>query len=114
MLPTGGIGMNGSGFRQDFVFAFAQDVTFSTIRVLDHGDLNGGNATQHTFGIKAYDASNSLVDVDSFSYTSDNAQNPTSGSAGNLQTTGDSILSGAPPGSTVFTVTGTAITRVSG
>jgi hypothetical protein len=113
--PTGGFATNGSGFLQDFVFTFASGVTVDSfsLRVLDYGDLNGGNATQHTFGIKAFDALNQLVDIDSFFYTSDSANNPTSGSAGNLTQTGDALLSsGASPGNTLFTVVGSGIVRV--
>lgn len=124
-IPNGGIsstggfatfgGTIGNNQLQDFVFTFASGVTADSfsVRVLDYGDFNTGNATQHTFGIKAFDGFNQLVATDSFFYTSDNSVNPTSGSAGNLSQTGDALLSsGASPGNILFTVVGSGIARV--
>jgi len=99
----------------DYVFTFAPDITADgfTVKMLDFGDFNPTGATEHQVTLVAYDSNNVEVDTHMLEFTSDAAINPTSGSAGNLQITGDAVSAqSGQPGNFAFTVSGTDIVRV--
>jgi len=98
----------------DYNFAFAPNVTvnYFTVQMLDYGDLNRERATEHEVILVAYDTLDAIVDSAILSFTSDGTVLPTSGSAGNLQITGDATADPGMPGNYTFTVLGSGITRL--
>jgi hypothetical protein len=84
------------GRIHDFVFDLSLAADSFSVRVLDWGDFNQGNATSHSVTLQAFDSASILVDSTTFSFTSDAAVNPSTGSQGNLFLTGDAIS--ATPG----------------
>lgn len=119
-IPNGGVEILGSGFSDieqshDYVFTFSPDVTvdYFSVQMLDYGDFNPVNATEHAVTLMAYDANNVVVSSHQLSFTSDGQTLPRGGSAGDLWLTGDAVSSTAgQPGKYSFTVSGNAITRV--
>lgn len=115
MSSTGGFGDISTNQLHDFIFSFATGTTITnlSLRMLDHGDYNPGGATQHSVVLEALNGVGAVIDQNILSYTSDNAINPTSGSAGNLQLTGDAVTANlGEPGNIILSVSGTGITEV--
>ncbi|WP_170294654.1 VPLPA-CTERM sorting domain-containing protein [Roseospira navarrensis] len=102
-LPeTGGFGDISNARLHDFVFEFETAVDFFQVRFLDFGDYNPSKATEHMFGVRAWDSNGGTSDA-TVSYTSNAAGNPTTGSAGNLYITGDAITAASgDPGDVLF------------
>lgn len=98
--------------QYEFSFGPDQAVSFFSIRMLDYGDLNKAAATEHEVALQAYDINGFLVAESSLVFTSDSSNNPTSGSAGDLQITGDATAELGQPGNFAFSVFGTGITRL--
>jgi hypothetical protein len=114
MTASGGFG-DPTARVNDFVFTFASGYTAESfsVRMLDHGDFNPGHAASHTISLVARDSTGQVLDSHVLSYTSDTAGNPTTGSAGNLQLTGDAVTaSSGEPGRFAFAVSGSDIARV--
>ncbi len=96
-----------------FTFADTEAVKYFTIQMLDFGDFNPMRATVHEVALVAYNAQNQVVVSDVLTFTSDDAVNPISGSAGNLQLTGDAITAvSGEPGNYTFEVAGNNIVRL--
>lgn len=98
----------------DYEFSFGGDkvASFFSLRMLDYGDLNKVNATEHEITLVAYDINGFVVAENTLAFTSDASFNPTSGSAGNLQESGDASANIGEPGNFVFSVYGTGIVRL--
>jgi hypothetical protein len=116
--PNAGLGIL-EGFSDiekvhEYEFTFAPDVSvsFFSLRMLDYGDLNKALATEHSVTMLGYDSNGFLVGESGLVFTSDAAPNPTTGSAGNLQITGDATAEIGEPGNFVFSIYGTNITRL--
>ena len=99
----------------DYQFFFAENrsVKYFTLNMLDFGDYNPMHATNHEVTLVAYNSQDQIVSTDQLSFTSDSAGNPTSGSAGNLQITGDAVSAVyGEPGNYIFEVSGSDIVRL--
>lgn len=97
----------------DFSFAPGQAVNYFTLDMLDYGDFNQYNATEHEIRLIAYDINDNIVASELLSFTSDAGTIPHSGSAGDLWLTGDAVSSeGKQPGTHTFTIRGDGIARV--
>ena len=102
----------------DFTFSFANSGTVSlfSMRMLDYGDYNPAGATSHGVSLVAYDASGTIVDKSTLSYTSsaDLLPGDGGGAPGDLQIAGDAC-SAAPgdPGNYTFVVAGAGIASAS-
>jgi len=118
-IPNNGVG-DLAGFADrnrlhDYVFTFAPDVTvdYFSAKMLDFGDFNAPNATEHEVSLVAYDADGNEITNDVLFFTSDGKTTPRDGSAGDLWITGDATTA-APgqPGNYTFTVAGNGIARL--
>ena len=111
--PTLG-GFSDTGARvHDFVFDLSVAADSFSVRVLDWGDFNQGNATEHSVTLRALDASDVLVDSTTFSFDSDSASNPHTGSQGDLFLTGDAIdASPGQAGNLTLNLAGSGIMKV--
>ena len=97
----------------DFVFDLSAAANSFSVRVLDWGDFNQGHATSHSVTLQALNSSNVLVDSAMFSFTSDNATNPHTGSQGDLYLTGDAISAVAgQAGNLTLSLAGSDIVKV--
>lgn len=99
----------------DYVFTFGPDVSVSyfSLKLLDFGDWNGGNATEHEVSLLAYNSSGDLVGSDTLFFTSDGEIMPRSGSFGDLFFTGDAATAmDGQPGRYTFAIEGSGITRL--
>ncbi|MCB8980456.1 MAG: hypothetical protein H6657_23845 [Ardenticatenaceae bacterium] len=98
--------------QYSFSFSPGVSVNLFSIKMLDYGDRNEYFATEHEVSLIAYDANNSVVDIDTLAYTSDTSINPRTGSAGDLFFTGDAATQTGNPGNFNFVVNGSGITRL--
>ncbi|MCG3125291.1 MAG: hypothetical protein CHACPFDD_00109 [Phycisphaerae bacterium] len=98
----------------DVAFTFAPGVAASdfSIRMLDFGDFNPYEGTLSVATLRAMNAANVVVATQTLSFTHDADINPTSGSAGNLQITGDATAAPGDPGNFVFSLSAPRISRV--
>ena len=116
-LTNGGIDTLLAGFtdieqQHDYAFSFAPDVTVDnfSVKMLDFGDFNPNEATEHQVSLVAYDKNNQIVDQDTLFFTSDGQKIPHGGSAGDLWLTGDAITAlPGEPGNYTFDVAGSNI-----
>jgi hypothetical protein len=97
-----------------FTFAPGTPVKGLSLHMLDFGDLNPTSSTRHRVVMKAFDANNTMVDVQKLKYTSDgkitNAYSPL---YGNLITSGDAVSADpGQPGNWTWLVDGNDIVKV--
>ena len=98
----------------EFSFEAGSSVSSFSLKILDYGDFNAAHATEHTVSLVAYDSNDSVIATSELEFTSDNSVNPTMGSAGNLQFSGDAITAmPQDPGNFIFAVEGNGITHLS-
>ena len=121
-IPNGGLSSEG-GFSdlitgQDkeahqYAFTFAPGTTVSkfSLHMLDFGDLNPSNASNHYVSMTAYNASSVVVGKAELSYTTNSGL--VSAQYGNLNITGDAITaSPGQPGNWTWEVSGDSIVKV--
>ncbi len=100
--------------RFTFTFQPGLTVTDFSLHMVDFGDWNPTDATQHVVVMRAFNASNALVAHQVLSYTTPPRTAPlTSSLYGNLQVNGDALTAPAGmPGNWTWHVSGVGITRV--
>ncbi|WP_299438780.1 VPLPA-CTERM sorting domain-containing protein [uncultured Rhodospira sp.] len=111
-LPaTGGFGDISDGRLHDFVFEFDTAVDFFQVRFLDFGDYNPTKATQHLFGVRAWDTVGSTTEA-TVTYNSTAEINPGRGDPAGLYITGDAVTAAmGDPGDVQFTFDSTRYTK---
>ena len=101
--------------QHDYVFTFApnKSINYLSLNMLDYGDINPNQATQHNVDLVAFNKDGLEVGRDTLAFTSDGQVIPHSGSAGDLWLTGDAFdaLPGQP-GNFTFGIDAAGITRV--
>ena len=111
--PLGGFVDAQKLHEYQFSFAQGKSVSFFALKMLDYGDYNQVRATEHAVSLESFNANGDMVDTNTLSFTSDDSINPTQGSAGNLQFSGDAITAlPQEPGNYTFAVEGAGINQL--
>jgi hypothetical protein len=124
-IDNGGL-LNGVGFgdtrtrqaRQahhyEFIFGLGITVSQFSVRMLDFGDLNPGQSTNHDVTMMAFNAAGDMISIRDLTYTTEPELLPdNSPQWGNLQLAGDALLAqDGQPGRWTWTITGDQIARV--
>jgi hypothetical protein len=122
---TNGFVVSGGGFSDittrnavqahSYSFTFAPGVTVGnfSVRMLDFGDANPTNATNHYASLNAYDVNNILIAKQELTYTTPSETLPQSSNLyGNLQVNGDASATPGQPGNWKWNLTATNIVKL--
>lgn len=104
----------GKAHKYIFTFAPGTSVTSFSLHMLDFGDWNPTKSTKHRVVMKAFDSSNTVVDVQKLRFSSDGKEfNGYSPKYGQLIITGDAVTAQPDePGNWTWYVSGNDIVKV--
>ncbi|WP_420645348.1 hypothetical protein [Candidatus Leptofilum sp.] len=118
-LRNNGVGITKGFFDldrvHDYTFTIEPGLAVShfSVRMLDYGDFDQLNVTEHAVILEASNALGVNVASDTLFFTSDGQTLPRDGSSGDLSITGDATsASEGDPGNYVFSVSGNQITQL--
>jgi hypothetical protein len=119
LLPGGGFGDTRTrqarqAHHYEFIFGLGITVSQFSVRMLDFGDLNPEQSTNHDVTMMAFNAAGDMISIRDLTYTTEPELLPdNSPQWGNLQLAGDALLAqDGQPGKWTWNITGDQIARV--